>query len=526
MDESGMDGLAGDSGGTAVSRNASMQSPVLGGTPLAERLQEIGLEPERIIDVAEDSREVVPGGLFVALPGCGRHGLDFAAEAKARGAVGVITDRAGPAAGLPVLRSSDPQGDLAFLCRALAGPLPAVRMAVTGTRGKSSALAYWRQLLGRAGIRAGTIGSLGLQIGGGEGERRPITVDGYEFTTPPVSILYRNLRTLREAGCTHAGVEASSQGLAQRRLEGLDPTAVGWTDFAPAHQEYHGSVAAYFAAKNKLPAETARPGSLVVAGWRFPGWKRLEETCRRRGHRLIQTADGTKDFRLLAVAERVDGLRLSVWAGGRNRDIDVPLLGRWQAVNLAVAVHLALPEIDGGTEELLDYLPLLRMPAGRMEKMAAGPGGRMVFSDYCSLPGAYDEALRFARRLSRRSLIVVFGCDGGRDPRIRPRIGRIVAERADMVWLSDLNPAREDPAKIRSDVLGGVSSSLPDWHIVPDRGEAVRAAVRAAGDGDVVLLAGKGHEGFDNRAHGAVPQTDRDLTRAAIEEASGDWRMV
>ncbi|MFP4492766.1 MAG: Mur ligase family protein [Puniceicoccaceae bacterium] len=493
---------------------------------LACPLREAGIEPERIVDVAEDSRQVVPGGLFAALPGRDRHGLEFAADAKARGAVGVISDRAGPAAGLPVVTTTDPRADLALLCRALAGPLPAKRIAVTGTRGKSSTLAYWRQLLALSGIRVGSVGSLGLQTGADECRRQPITADGYEFTTPPVSVLYRNLRKLREEGCTHVGVEASSQGLAQERLRELDPSAAGWTDFTPAHQECHGSVAAYFAAKNRLIAETLRPASRVVVGRRFPGLRRVEETCRRRGHRLVRADDGADGFHLRAAEERLDRLRLSVAAGGRDRAVDVPLLGAWQAVNLAVAVHLALPEIAGGPDAVIDLLPRLRMPVGRMEKLAEGDGGRIIFSDYCSLPGAYAGALRFARRLAGRRLFVVFGCDGGRDPRIRPKIGRIVAQRADAVWLTDLNPGAEDPAEIRAGVLAGLPGANPDWHVVPDRGEAVRRAVRAAGDGDVVLLAGKGHEGFDLRADGPVRQTDRELARAAVGDAGPGWRTV
>lgn len=504
---------------------ASANAGLVGG-PLGARLRAVGVAPGRISGAAEDSRRVRPGGLFFALPGGAGHGLRFAAEAKARGAVAVVSDRPGPAAGLPVLPVADPRAELARLCRMFAGPLPPVRVAVTGTRGKSSALAYWRQLLALAGVRAGTVGSLGRQVGAAEGNRRPVVGAGYEFTTPPVSLLYEGLRELREAGCSHVGVEASSQGLAQRRLEGLEPVAAGWTDFSPAHREFHGTVSAYFAAKRKLPEEILAPGSSVVVGRAFPGWNRLAEVCSRRGHRLVRADRGTGSFWLRGASERWDGLRLFVRAGGDEREVDVPLLGRWQALNLAVAVHLALPLIEASAEDVLGLLPKLRSPAGRMEKLAEGPGGRMIFSDYCSQPEAYAEALRFARRLARRSLLVVFGCDGERDPRLRPRIGRIVAGAADEVWLADLNPGREDPGKIRRHALAGAGAASRRWNVVPDRTEAIRRAIRAAVAGDVVLLAGKGHERLDAREDGPVAAGDREAVEAALAGNSGGWRIL
>ena len=444
-----------------------------------------GGESLELLGITADSRQVAAGWLFAALPGSRADGRAFIAEAVARGAAAVLAPEgtAWPAGvpPRPFLRDPEPRRRLAQMAAALAGPQPATVVAVTGTNGKTSTVEFLRQIWDGAGQPAASLGTLGLAAPGFD--------PGPGLTTPDPVSLAQTLARLKRAGIEHAAMEASSHGLDQFRLDGVRLAAGALTNLTRDHLDYHGTMAAYRAAKLRLFAELLPPGAPAVANADIDldTLDALREIARQR-HLVLGTVGATGTaIRLLRAEPRPDGQVLTVEHGTTRHEIALPLPGRFQADNALMAAALAMAL---GTRDALDRLATLAGVRGRMELATRLPNGAAVYVDYAHTPDALERLLTALRPHTRGRLHIVFGAGGDRDPGKRPLMGAVAARLADRAYVTDDNPRGEDPAAIRAAVLAGCAGGIDGGA----REAAIAMALNDLAPGDVLAVAGKGHE--------------------------------
>ncbi len=458
-----------------------------------------------------DSRAVRPGFLFAALPGARADGRAFIADALARGAVAVLapTGTALPAGSDAVLVEDDrPRRLFALLAAAFHGPQPETVVAVTGTNGKTSTVQFARQIWERLGLPAASLGTLGL-TGPGLG--------GYgAMTTPDPVALHRDLAAVAGAGIAHLAMEASSHGLDQHRLDGVLLKAAGFTNLTRDHLDYHGSMDAYLGAKAMLFDRVLPPGGTAVLNADSDAFDALAAICTNRGHRLFGYGLAGRELRVRAVEPLAHGQRLDLTVLGRDVTLELPLAGRFQAWNVLCALGLVIGS-GGDREAALDAAARLEGVRGRLERVATHPSGAAVYVDFAHTPDALETVLTALRPHTRGRLVVVFGCGGDRDRGKRPVMGELAGRLADRAVVTDDNPRGEEPAAIRREVLAG-SSRLEE---IGDRREAIRDAVRGLRDGDVLVIAGKGHEQGQTIGTETRPFDDATEARAAAAEVGG-----
>jgi UDP-N-acetylmuramoyl-L-alanyl-D-glutamate--2,6-diaminopimelate ligase len=448
----------------------------------------LGSDPE-IAGLAVDSRVVLPGFLFAALPGTRLDGRLFAGDAVARGAVAILTDDAAALrletedrVRVAIVTDPNPHRRLAQLAAQFSGRQPRTIAAVTGTNGKSSVAHFIREIWTASGHPAASVGTLGLVTPGG---RRPGAL-----TTPDPIALHRDLAALCEQGIEHVAVEASSHGLAQFRLDGLSIAAAAFTNLTRDHLDYHRDVAQYRAAKERLFGALLGPGRPAILNRDSSEFPRLAELCRDRGHPVIgYGADRTADLRLLASRPQDRGQHLALEVFGRRHDLLLPLLGAFQAMNALCALGLAIATGIPAAAATAALGQLSGVP-GRLEFVAESCGGASIVVDYAHTPDALATVLAALRPHITGRLVALFGCGGDRDPGKRALMGRVAADAADRVYVTDDNPRSEDPAAIRSAIL----SAAPGAIEIDDRRRAIEIAIAELDRGDLLLIAGKGHE--------------------------------
>jgi UDP-N-acetylmuramoyl-L-alanyl-D-glutamate--2,6-diaminopimelate ligase len=464
-----------------------------------------------VTGLAADSRAVVPGALFAALPGANTEGARFAVDAVAKGAVAVLAgeDAALPSLPVPVLRAADPRRALALMAARFYDRQPAVAVAVTGTNGKTSVAEFTRQIFARLGRKAASLGTIGLVKADG-------SVYGALTTPDPVS-LHATLAGLAREGVTHLAFEASSHGLDQRRLDGVRLSAGAFLNLGRDHLDYHGSTSAYFDAKLRLFRELMQPGQTVVVNLDGGSATLAKKAAEERGLNVMTTGANGQTLRLAEITRTGFEQRVTIEHGGKNwPPIKLPLLGSYQASNALVAAALAMA-CGEPAREAIDALADLKGVKGRLEVVGPPHNGGIAVVDYAHKPEALEAALDALRPFATRRLICVFGCGGDRDKGKRAIMGQIAARKANVVIVTDDNPRSEHPAAIRSQILAGA----PGAREIGDRAEAIRAAIAMMGPGDVVLIAGKGHESGQIVGTTVIPFLDHDAVRAAMGEARG-----
>ncbi|MCU0888668.1 MAG: UDP-N-acetylmuramoyl-L-alanyl-D-glutamate--2,6-diaminopimelate ligase [Rubritepida sp.] len=461
---------------------------------LLARCGERGGAPIALTGLTADSRAVRPGMLFAALPGARADGTRFIGAAVAAGAAAVLAPEgtAWPEGvrEVPLVTSADPRRLLARLAAAFHGAQPEVVLAVTGTNGKTSTVDFLRQMLAAGGARAASLGTLGLVA--------PGFPPGESLTTPDPVTLHAQLAALHAAGVTHLAMEASSHGLEQRRLDGVRLAAAGFTNLTRDHLDHHGTMAAYRAAKLRLFDTLLPAGAPAVfhADMEPETLAALRAIAAARGLRAIETGLAGRDLRLVAQAPLPQGLRLALEGFGLRRELELALPGRFQADNALVAAALLIG-LGQDPARVFDALPGLAGVRGRMERAALLSHGAAVYVDYAHTPDALAQLLDALRPhvAPGARLHIVFGAGGDRDPGKRPLMGAAAAAGADVLWITDDNPRSEDPAAIRAAVLEGArGGQARAVHDAGARERAIAAALDALGPGDVLAVAGKGHE--------------------------------
>jgi UDP-N-acetylmuramoyl-L-alanyl-D-glutamate--2,6-diaminopimelate ligase len=469
------------------------------------------LDDREIAGITADSRQVQPGFLFAALRGSQADGRKFAGEAVAKGAVAILTD---DAAGLAldqdarhrvaIVIDANPQRRLALLAARFFGRQPRTIAAVTGTNGKTSVAHFTREIWTALGHRAASIGTLGLVSP--EGRRAG------SLTTPDPVALHRDLADLAGAGIEHCAIEASSHGLAQFRLDGLSIAAAAFTNLTRDHLDYHGDMDSYRAAKERLFRELLPPGGGAVLNSDSPEFQRLAGICRERGHRVIgYGVAATAELRMLVrrPAHNLQHLALSVL--GPRYEVDLPLVGEFQAMNVLASLGLVLAA-GASPSEAVDALARLSGVPGRMQFVGETATGVAVYIDYAHTPDALRTVLSALRPHTAGRLSIVFGAGGDRDRGKRPLMGRVAAELADLVYVTDDNPRSEPPPAIRREILAAASGAVE----IGDRRAAIAAAVSELRAGDILVIAGKGHETGQIVGREVLPFDDAMVAREAL----------
>jgi len=470
--------------------------------------RDLAADPQ-VTGVTADSRKVQPGYLFAALPGAKADGAAFAAQAVAAGAVAVLS--AEPLQGLdvPVVTSADPRRAYALAAAAFSGAQPPVVVAVTGTNGKTSVATFCRQIFASAGRRAASMGTLGV-LATGPGLNEQLTPPG--LTTPDAADVAELMSRLAGLGVTHLALEASSHGVHQRRLDGVELTAAGFLNLTQDHLDYHGDMDAYRAAKLRL-FETLLPrGATAVLNADSEAFPVFAAAAIQAGQAILSVGEGGQSLRLDRRELQPDGQRLSLIHDGRTFDLRLPLAGAFQAANAMVAAGLCLAAGES-IETVLAALERLEGAPGRLQRVGGGPRGGEAYVDYAHTPDGLETVLKALRPHTRGRLIVVLGAGGDRDTAKRPLMGMAAAEFADIAIVTDDNPRSEDPAAIRAQVRQGA----PDAQDIGDRREAIAAAVALMRDGDVLVVAGKGHEDGQTIAGVVHPFDDVAVTAQALE---------
>ena len=458
-----------------------------------------------ISGLAFDSRKAAKGFLFFAVAGAKADGAHFARQAVNAGAVAVAAERAidDLPAHIAVVPVKNVRRALALAAAAFFPRQPATIAAVTGTSGKTSVASFTRQIWTALGHQAASIGTIGVTSPKGE-------VYG-SLTTPDPIELHRTLDTLAGDGVTHLALEASSHGLDQHRLDGVRVSAGAFTNLSRDHLDYHPTLEAYLAAKLLLFETLVVPGGTAVIDLDNCYGQQVVEAARRRGLKIFTVGEQGDDIRLVDGAIDRFAQKIRLRHDGRELTLRLPLVGAFQVQNAAVAAGLA---IATGAEpaRVFAALEILTGAKGRLE-LAGTRNGAPIFVDYAHKPDALAKALDALRPYAGRYLVVVFGCGGDRDKGKRPLMGAIAAAKADRVIVTDDNPRSENPGTIRAEIL----AAAPDAVEIGDRGEAIRAGIAGLERGDVLLIAGKGHESGQIVGDKILPFSDQDAVAAALK---------
>lgn len=487
-----------------------MSQPTLG-TLFAEA--DAGTAGRTIAGLTADSRKVVPGGVFVAVPGTAVDGRAFATAAARAGAVAVAGEGERPA-DLPEATAwiavADARRALALAAARLSGRQPETVVAVTGTSGKSSVADFVRQILSRLGRESASLGTVGIVTNRGAAYG--------SLTTPDPVTLHETLARLAEEGITDLAMEASSHGISQRRLDGVELTAAAFTNLGRDHLDYHPTIEDYLNAKLRLFTTLLPKGRPAIVNADGAYAERVIGAADATGHTIRTTGRGGAFIRLVEAGTEGFSQQLTLAHDGREYRVRLPLVGGFQVENALVAAGLALSTPAGATDPAGVFAALegLTGVPGRMERIGEA-NGALCLVDYAHKPEALEHVLTALRPFAGGRLVVVFGCGGNRDAGKRPIMGAIAARLADRTIVTDDNPRNEEPAAIRA----AIRAAAPGAEEIGDRAEAIRAGVRGLTAGDVLVVAGKGHETGQIVGPRVLPFSDHDTVRAAIAELNG-----
>jgi UDP-N-acetylmuramoyl-L-alanyl-D-glutamate--2,6-diaminopimelate ligase len=468
-----------------------------------------------ITGLTADSRAVQPGFLFAALPGASLDGRAYIADAVKRGASAVLappgtdlnTNRAN-ADGTPIrlITDSNPRRRFALMAARFFGTQPNTVAAVTGTNGKTSVAHFTQQIWTHLGHKAAYIGTLGVVAPG-------LKIDG-SLTTPDAAKLHTLLADMAQRGVSHLAMEASSHGLHQFRIDGVKVSVAGFTNMTRDHLDYHGSMAAYLAAKLRLFSDILVEGGTAVLNADSSEYAAFESASRLRGHRILSYGKAGTELRLADV--RIDGTAqvLDLVILGKKYTARLPLAGAFQASNALCALGLALAD-GADTNNAIEALEHLSGVPGRLERVGVYRNTASIYVDYAHTPDALETVLNALRPHATGKLTVVFGCGGDRDKGKRRLMGEVASRLADAVIVTDDNPRTENATTIRAEVMQGCPTATE----IGDRAEAIAQAIHALSSGDVLLVAGKGHETGQIIGATVVPFNDGDVVKQILAEA-------
>jgi UDP-N-acetylmuramoyl-L-alanyl-D-glutamate--2,6-diaminopimelate ligase len=485
-------------------------------TELSNRTYKGTPNPE-IRGLSADSRTVNIGWLFAALPGAKSDGRNFIAAAIEAGA-GAILGPPGTvlppnADGVALMIVDNPRHVFALMAARFYNRQPGTIAAITGTNGKTSTAVFTQQIWQAFGIQAASIGTLGVRAPGRE--------EYGSLTTPDPATLHAELdRLASEDQVTHLAIEASSHGIAQGRLDGVKLSAGAFTNLTRDHLDYHATMEDYFAAKARLFGELLPPGAAAVLNADVPEFETLKNICVGRGLQVIGYGLNGKRLRLVERKPVPGGQEITIEVTGRHFQLLLPLVGSFMAMNALCALGLVMaPELENieRTQAAVTVLASLQGAPGRLQSVSGHPTGAAVYVDYAHTPDALLNTLMALRPHTTGRLVCITGCGGDRDPGKRPIMGSLAVKLADLAIISDDNPRTEDPATIRAAMMAGAPGATE----IGGRREAIQWAVGQLQAGDVLVIAGKGHERGQIIGTAVEPFDDVDEAQKAIDLAGG-----
>lgn len=436
-----------------------------------------------VSDITADSRAAAPGKVFFAVPGTQVHGVSFAAQAAASGAAAIVSDRRPETdPGVPVVLVADARAAYAQAAARRYAPQPETVVAVTGTNGKSSIVSFVRQIWTACGIPAASLGTVGVETAAG--------IEPRELTTSDAIELHRDLGALKTRGIDHVALEASSQGLDQRRVDGLRFQAVAFTNLSRDHLDYHLDMHTYRDAKLRLFKELIAEGGAAVVNVDDPEHLPFLYAALDHEKRLLTVGREGAFFEVVSIENDGYGQRVTGRLVGEPASFRLPLTGAFQVSNALVALGLAVSTGADPAKALL-ALETLKGAKGRLE-FVGQYNGAAIFVDYSHKPVALESALESLRPYAQGDLHVVFGAGGDRDQGKRPLMGEVAKRLADRIIVTDDNPRTEDAATIRKQILLAADGASE----IGDRRDAIETAISRLKSGDVLLIAGKGHEDY------------------------------
>ncbi|MDQ3144318.1 MAG: UDP-N-acetylmuramoyl-L-alanyl-D-glutamate--2,6-diaminopimelate ligase [Pseudomonadota bacterium] len=434
-----------------------------------------------ITGFALDHRQVASGNVFGAFRGARFNGEDFIPEAVSRGAIAVVARPEASVSGAAHLAAVEPRQRFAELAARFFAPYPDTVVAVTGTNGKTSTVEMTRQLWRMAGHRSASIGTLGVTTADDQVKTG--------LTSPDVVTFLSNMAGMERMGISHVAYEASSHGLDQYRAEGVPVRAAAFTNFSRDHLDYHPDMDAYFTAKMRLFNEVVAADGTAVVWTGDTKSGEVIDRARRRGLKLLTVGPEGETIALVSRRSTPLGQQLALRHGSLEYQFSLPLIGAYQAANVLVAAGLVLAT-GGEWAATLAGMARVSPVRGRLERAVITRAGAPVYVDYAHTPDAIEAAAEALRPHVEGRLITVLGAGGDRDEGKRAPMGEVAARLSDLVIVTDDNPRTENPAAIRRAVMDGA----PDATEIGDRREAIGAAMAMADSGDIVLVAGKGHE--------------------------------
>jgi UDP-N-acetylmuramoyl-L-alanyl-D-glutamate--2,6-diaminopimelate ligase len=460
-----------------------------------------------ISGLAADSRQVEPGYLFAAMAGVNTDGARFISDALERGAAAILVPEglAHAEMAVPVIADPDPRRRLALIAARFYGVQPKMQVAVTGTNGKTSVAAFVRQIWAGQGLAAASLGTVGV-VG-------PRGTQILKHTTPDPIELHAILATLAKDGVTHLALEASSHGLQQRRIDGVALSAGAFTNISRDHLDYHASFEEYFDQKLRLFRELLLRGATAVVDVDSEEGARVAGEAKARGLELISIGRSGETLRLVSASADGFAQQLVIEHDGKRYNVRLPLVGGFQAANALVAAGLVMAR-GVPAEDVLSRLSNLQGARGRLDLAGTVPCGAPIFIDYAHTPDALAKALDALRPYVENRLLVVFGCGGDRDKGKRPEMGAVAVAKADVAIVTDDNPRSEEPAAIRRGILAAAPGAIE----IGDRATAISEAIAMLRKGDVLLVAGKGHETGQTIGITVIPFSDHDAVSAALAQ--------
>ncbi len=462
------------------------------------------IEAISVTGVQSDSRKVQQGEAFFALPGANLHGDAYCADAIRNGAIVIVSDReVVPSPDISFVVVDDVRKAYAQAASKTSGEQPQNLVAITGTAGKTSVVSFIQQIWNACGIKGASIGTLGISAG----DKNTSGV----LTTPDALSLHKTLAVLKQGGIDHVALEASSHGLDQRRLDGAKFKVVGFTNLSRDHLDYHADEDEYREAKLRLFRDLLADGGYAVVNCDDPEHMPFMFAALDRGATLLTVGTEGAFFEISDVKSEGFCQRVTGRMVGEPADFLLPLVGRFQVDNAVMAISMAT-QAGADPKKALEALNHLKGAKGRLEHVATHNGGA-IFVDYAHKPGALEAALEGLRPFVKNKLIVLFGCGGDRDQGKRSLMGEIATRLADKVIITDDNPRTEDASEIRKDILASAKGATE----IAGRKEAIEQAISELKDGDVLLIAGKGHEDYQIIGKEKIAFSDHEVVQGALK---------
>jgi len=462
-------------------------------------------DPE-IAGLTADSRAVRRGFLFAALPGVIADGAKFIPQAEENGAAAILA-RPGVHSHLPIVIDPEPRRRLSHVAAKFFPRQPKMIAGITGTNGKTSTASFVAELWAMLGKSSGSLGTLGAK---GKNYCRKLA-----HTTPDPVTLHSVLDEMAGAGISHLAMEVSSHGLAQDRADGVQFSIAAFTNITQDHLDYHRNAENYFRAKQRLFQALLPDDGVVVVNADGDGVAAIIEIAKARDLRILTTGAAGDDLKLVGASAQPSGLDINIMARGVSYNLRLPLIGGFQAENALLAAGIVIASGEP-VKKVLPLLEKLSGVPGRMQRVAEiifDDGAAGVYVDYAHTPDAVETALLGVRPHAKGRVIAIIGAGGDRDKTKRPLMGKAAAAHADAVIVTDDNPRTEDPAQIRQKILKG----CPGATEIGDRGQAIAAGVAQLGAGDVLLIAGKGHETGQQVGMEVLPFSDEEAAIAAAQ---------